>query len=100
MPKHFLIKKENFICDMCSANVQGTGYTNHCPNCLWSKHVDEAVPGDRRSNCKELMKPVGIDKKKERYVLIHKCRRCGKVSRNKVSEDDSFEAIVEIAKKR
>lgn len=24
------------MCEHCSAEVLGTGYTNHCPKCLWS----------------------------------------------------------------
>ena len=29
--------------------MKGNGYTNHCPKCLWSKHVD-INPGDRGAN--------------------------------------------------
>ena len=31
---------EDFTCEHCGATVKGNGYTNHCPMCLWSKHVD------------------------------------------------------------
>ncbi|MFN2146641.1 MAG: RNHCP domain-containing protein, partial [Anaerolineales bacterium] len=30
---------EYFICEHCGAEVSGVGFTNHCPVCLWSKHV-------------------------------------------------------------
>ncbi|MEK7061411.1 MAG: RNHCP domain-containing protein, partial [Patescibacteria group bacterium] len=43
----FVKKIEDFVCKVCGTKVKGTGYTNHCPNCLYSLHVDEEVPGDR-----------------------------------------------------
>ena len=36
----FKRKKENFVCENCGAEVKGDGFTNHCPKCLYSKHVD------------------------------------------------------------
>ena len=43
----FIRREENFVCEVCGAKVKGTGYTNHCPQYLWSKHVDKLIPGDR-----------------------------------------------------
>ncbi|MFA6992594.1 MAG: RNHCP domain-containing protein, partial [Candidatus Gracilibacteria bacterium] len=40
MPKRFSRTIEDFVCEKCGAKVKGDGYTNHCPKCLWSKHVD------------------------------------------------------------
>ncbi|GIW69886.1 MAG: hypothetical protein KatS3mg101_0633 [Patescibacteria group bacterium] len=62
MPKLFQKKKENFICKNCGYFVIGNGYTNHCPRCLYSEHVD-INPGDRANTCEGLMEPVGIAKK-------------------------------------
>jgi len=33
---------EEFICENCGIKVQALGYScrNHCPYCLFSKHVD------------------------------------------------------------
>ena len=56
----FIRKIENFTCNNCGTFVVGDGYTNHCPNCLFSKHVDTS-PGDRKSSCKGLMEPIGIE---------------------------------------
>ena len=95
--KHFIKKKEDFICRVCDTRVVGTGYTNHCPNCLYSLHVDESVPGDRTSECEGLMKPVGVEMKRGKYFIVHKCQRCGKKMRNKVAEGDSFEAVVKLS---
>ena len=58
MPK-FIKNIEDFTCEHCGAPVKGTGYTNHCPKCLWSKHED-VNPGDRASDCHGLMKPIDI----------------------------------------
>jgi len=45
--KKFQKRIENFTCEKCGLFVKGTGYTDHCPNCLWSKHMD-INPGDRK----------------------------------------------------
>lgn len=92
----FIKQKEDFICKVCGTEVKGTGYTNHCPNCLFSLHVDEDVPGDRQSNCKALMEPIKVEIKDGEYILIHKCRQCKKVIKNKTSEKDNFEKILKL----
>ncbi|MST04461.1 MAG: RNHCP domain-containing protein [Candidatus Pacebacteria bacterium] len=55
----FIKVKEDFVCENCKTEVKGNGYTNHCPVCLYSKHVD-VDPGDRLSKCGGLMKPMGL----------------------------------------
>ena len=47
----FIRKTEDFICENCGAVVVGNGYTNHCPACLYSKHVEEVEIG--RASCRE-----------------------------------------------
>ncbi|RKO62771.1 RNHCP domain-containing protein [Caldibacillus debilis] len=85
-------KEENagFRCGHCGIYVKpltNGSYRNHCPNCLYSKHVD-IFPGDRKNACRGLMKPVGIDyHSKKGYQLIHQCLKCGAVKRNKIAED-------------
>lgn len=98
MPKHFINKKENFICDNCKTKVIGNGYTNHCPNCLYSKHVDKNVPGDRLSSCNGLMPPVKIEVVHGKYYIVHQCKKCGKIIKNKVDSKDNFEKIIAISK--
>ena len=97
--KNFIKKKENFVCEHCGTKVQGTGYTNHCPKCLYSKHVDLKTPGDRLSSCEGLMKPIGIDDKKKKgdHVIIHRCQKCGKINKNKVSPEDNADEIAKIS---
>lgn len=98
MPRHFICKKEDFTCEICRTQTKGNGYTNHCPNCFWSKHVDKEVPGDRSSPCQGLMEPIGVETKAGKYLLIHQCQKCRKVSKNKSEDNDNFEKIIEITR--
>jgi len=66
-------RKENFICRHCGAIVEGNGYTDHCPHCLWSQHRD-INPGDRKEKCHGLMKPVGVEIKKDIILSIINAR--------------------------
>ena len=95
MPK-FTKTTENFICVKCKMQIRGNGYTNHCPSCLWSMHVD-INPGDRAENCRGLMEPVGIELKNGEYKIIHKCTVCGAQKLNRTSKDDNFSAIMKIS---
>ena len=99
MTRKFQKKQEDFICEKCGQKVKGTGYTNHCPFCLWSKHVDN-YPGDRSNNCGGLMEPIGVDLEKDIYHLIFKCKNCGATKRNKVQKEDDFSKVVDIVKKQ
>ena len=96
--QNFIRVKEDFICEVCGAIVKGTGYTNHCPNCLTSKHVDEIVPGDRTSGCLGLMDPMGIEMKKGIYLVIHRCRKCGKTTRNRIQPGDNFDQVISLSR--
>ena len=93
--KNFIKNTEDFTCDNCGAKVDGSGYTNHCPKCLYSKHVDN-VPGDRANLCGGLMAPARVEYKSGEYSIVHKCLRCGAEKRNKTSLDDNFDELVRI----
>lgn len=94
MPKHFIKVKEDFTCKHCKERVKGTGYTDHCQKCLWGKHVDEEVPGDRKSGCLGQMRPVSVEVKGGEYRIYYECIKCGKKKINKASKNDSFEEIL------
>ncbi len=96
MGKKFQRYIENFTCGNCGFSVRGNGYTNHCPACLWSQHVDIA-PGDRAECCRGLMEPVEFTIKRGAYILVHRCTQCGMVKRNKAAKDDCFEAILRLS---
>jgi len=87
---------EDFSCERCGYLVQSSGYTNHCPACLWSKHVD-VNPGDRLEECRGLMRPIEIERSKGEYAVVHRCLDCGAKKRNRLSESDDWETIVKIA---
>jgi hypothetical protein len=95
--KKFSKKVENFTCAHCGADVFGTGYTNHCPKCLWSRDVD-INPGDRASECGGMMKPISVEVAKNGFIITHKCEKCGKTKRQHSAPDDDINTIIELSK--
>lgn len=93
--RNFVRNKEDFVCENCGAFVKGTGYTNHCPNCLWSKHVDN-IPGDRKAECGGMMRPIRVEYDGKNYVIVHKCIKCKVVKRNVASPGDNMEKLLEL----
>ena len=95
---------DSFTCKQCGRLVvsagAGSDHRNHCPNCLSSLHVD-IEPGDRASDCGSLMEPVAVwVRKNGEWAIIHRCRRCGKLSSNRVAADDNPMKLMSIAMKR
>ena len=97
--RKFQRTKEDFTCEQCGFFARGSGYTNHCPRCLWSKHVD-VNPGDRQATCQGLMEPVGVEQKSGEFVILHRCVKCGFERKNKVSEDDDFDTLIKLSSKQ
>jgi len=93
--RKFQRTKEDFACQQCGFFVRGSGYTNHCPQCLWSKHVD-VNPGDRQAVCKELMEPIRMEQKNGKQTIVHRCVSCGFNKRNKTAKDDNFDAVLQL----
>lgn len=86
-------KNENtgFLCENCGEDVlplSNGSYRNHCPYCLYSKHVDKHRPGDRTSGCGGKMKPTDLSyHSKKGYQIVHVCETCKTVQLNKTAED-------------
>ncbi len=95
--KLFQRTTEDFTCEHCGTKVIGDGYTNHCPACLWSRHVDEN-PGDRVGSCAGLMPPVGVEVTRSGFTLLHRCERCGLTRRNRTAPNDDREALAAVAR--
>ena len=76
----------------------GNGYTNHCPTCLWSKHVD-IDPGDRKAQCGGMMEPIDVENFHGDFRIIFKCSVCGFARPTKVAAEDDFSVVLAIAKK-
>ena len=89
---------EKFICENCGLEVDKLHYTarDHCPYCLYSKHVD-INPGDRKNTCQGLLKPIGIEKFKDSYKIIYKCIICGQLHKNIVASDDDINLIIDLS---
>ena len=77
-----------FRCLRCGCDVEPVadgGYRNHCPECLYSLHLD-VLPGDRASECGGLMAPVGLRWAGGKgWQLVHRCEACGAVRVNRVA---------------
>ena len=93
--KKFQRRIEDFICEKCGKKVKGKGYTDHCPECLWSKHVD-INPGDRKSKCKGLMEPISAEVKNDKYIIYYHCIKCGFKHRVKSTLDDNLDEIIKL----
>ena len=94
---------DRFTCKVCGRPVvaagAGSGHRNHCPNCLSSLHLD-IEPGDRQADCGGIMDPVGVwVRKNGEWAIIHRCRRCGQLSSNRVAADDNPMKLMSIAMK-
>lgn len=90
---------ESFLCENCTKKVEKLNYTarDHCPYCLYSKHVD-ILPGDRKNCCYGLLKPVGIEKFKNTYKIIYRCQKCNELHKNIMAIDDDMKLIIELSK--
>lgn len=99
MAGNFTEIDEEFTCENCGRKVKKLGYScrNHCPYCLYSKHVDN-MPGDRQEECHGKLKPVGVElDSKKGYVIIFKCEKCGKIRKNKAAKDDNMDRIIKLS---
>lgn len=97
--KRFKEIDEEFICENCGEKVSKLGYScrNHCPYCLYSKHVDNN-PGDRAEDCKGKLEPIGLDiNSKKGYIIIFKCETCGVIRKNKAAKDDNMDLIIKLS---
>lgn len=92
---------ETFICENCKKEVEKLNYTarDHCPYCLYSKHVD-INPGDRANPCQGLLKPIDIEKFKDTYKIIYQCEKCGQLHKNILASDDDLDAVIQLSCKK
>ena len=96
--KKFRELDEEFICENCHKKVQPLEYSSrdHCPHCLYSKHVD-INPGDRANSCKGLLKPIGIEKYRDTFKIIYQCEKCKIIHKNIMAKDDDLSEIIRIS---
>jgi len=92
MSQTFIKRAEDFTCGQCGTFVRGDGYTNHCPRCLFSRHVD-IHPGDRAAECGGLMTPIAFDRRHSAERIIHRCLICGHINPNRVAKNDDLAVL-------
>jgi RNHCP domain len=95
------VGRDGFTCVSCKRQVPGvawgTSHRNHCPACLWSRHVDEE-PGDRRCACRAPMRPIGIEVRADgEWAIIHRCTGCNALRANRIAGDDHEVALLALA---
>lgn len=100
MGRRFQKLDESFSCCVCGKQVEKLGYTSrdHCPYCLHSLHVD-IFPGDRECECKGILEPIGLEKKRDTYRIVYRCQKCGERRINVVADDDDKKKIIALSSK-
>ena len=87
--KRFSKLDDGFVCVHCGKEVKPLGYSsrNHCPFCLWSRHVD-INPGDRANPCGGDLEPISAEPDpKKGYIIISKCTKCGEIRRCRAAHE-------------
>ena len=93
--------EQPFRCTHCKAMVgpipSGGNHRNHCPYCLYSRHVDGRVPGDRAGSCGGSMAPIGtFVRRNGEHVVVHRCLSCRFERYNRIAADDYFELVLNL----
>ncbi|MFM9957624.1 MAG: RNHCP domain-containing protein [Phycisphaerales bacterium] len=93
--------EQEFTCIRCKARITsetfGTRHRNHCPVCLWSRHLDEQ-PGDRACPCRQPMEPISIEVRRDgEWAIVHRCGGCGVLRTNRIAGDDQTMALLALA---
>ncbi|MGH2540740.1 MAG: RNHCP domain-containing protein [Actinomycetota bacterium] len=101
--RHRRERLSSFRCGHCGLDVStravGTAHRNHCPNCLWSSHVDDG-PGDRAARCGSLMEPIAITVRGDgEWILVHRCSGCDVLHLNRTAGDDNPLILLRVAVK-
>lgn len=92
---------QSFTCGQCKRFIgalpSGGHHRNHCPYCLYSRHVDAVKSGDRLSGCGGMMAPIGaFQRPNGEHVIVHQCERCGFERFNRIQADDDFDLVVSL----
>jgi len=75
----------------------GGRHRNHCPFCLYSRHVDGRRPGDRASRCGGSMAPVAaFTRRNGEHAIVHHCVDCGFERYNRIAADDDFVLVLKL----
>ncbi|HMS24936.1 MAG TPA: RNHCP domain-containing protein [Acidimicrobiia bacterium] len=96
MSVNFRKTVEDFVCSHCGNEITGNGFTDHCPVCLFSRHVD-VTPGDRAAleTCGGEMEPISIAPHGTSYKIFYRCLSCGHEYSNKSADGDDVSSFIE-----
>ena len=104
-------RQVGFVCLNCGHAVpsqeiySGVKNRNHCPYCLFSRHVDLFQAGDRLCACRAAMRAIGLTLKKERkkygsamgeLMLVHQCVGCQSIAINRIAADDDSQGMLDL----
>jgi hypothetical protein len=97
----FAGRGDEFRCRHCRMFVgavpSGGRHRNHCPFCLYSRHVDAKMMGDRGSDCGGSMMPAGMFVRPNgEHTIVHRCMDCGVERHNRIAADDDFERVLSL----
>ena len=94
----FIQNNEEFECVVCHKKVtkHATSSRNHCNWCLVSLHVD-IEPGDRKSECRGIMTPIGLEIKSGKTQIVYRCENCGKIGKNVTADDDNPDILIQLS---
>jgi hypothetical protein len=82
---------------MISRLAFGTRHRNHCPLCLWSRHVDRKS-GDRAADCGARMEPIAVwVQPGGEWALVHRCVHCQALKSNRIAGDDNEFVLMSLA---
>jgi hypothetical protein len=101
-PPFLALKHQDiFRCRHCRMLVGparwGGRHRNHCPYCLYSRHVDDRTPGDRASTCGASMMPIGIYARLNgELAIVHRCLGCHVDRHNRIAADDDMDLALDL----
>ena len=82
--------KSSSWCFLISTRIKSVSYT----------HLVDIESGDRESDCGGIMEPIAVwVRKNGEWAIIHRCRRCGQLSSNRIAADDNPMKLMSIAMK-
>ena len=55
-------------------------------------------PGDRLNDCLGLLEPIGIEKFKDSFKIVYKCKKCNQIHKNIMANDDNMDLIIDISR--
>ena len=100
-PRFSRTEAATFRCRRCKLLVgslpSGGRQRNHCPYCLYSRHLDGRTPGDRASDCGAAMAPIArFIRPNGEHALLHHCLGCAAERHNRVAADNDFDLLLSL----